>query len=189
MKLRKPNSQKLLTAFGVVVTVAAGAVVWQHLPTPTEVFGPFDVHAAAGTPAVGRAVSATVTGVHITPEVDSIKPAGIWVVVNAALEGTRSTEMPHSELVVGPNTYDPSDRFVTRTLMADISPGITSRGSWVFDVAPDLVAPASAEPLTLHVWVGDGRLDSRLAIRLPTDGSLFSRVDAVVLTKPEQSAS
>jgi hypothetical protein len=111
------------------------------------------------------------------------------VVVDAALEGTRSTELPHSELVAGPNTYDPSDRFFTDTLMAEISPGITSRGSWVFDVASDLVAPDSAEPLTLHVWVGDGRLDSRLAIRIPTDGSRFSRVDSVTLKKPEQSAS
>jgi hypothetical protein len=189
MKLRKPNSRTALTTLGVVVTVAAAAVVWQNLPTPTDVLGPFDVHADAGAPAVGRAVSATVTSVRITPEVDSVKPAGMWVVVDAALEGTRSTELPHSELVVGPNTYDPSDRFFAGTLMAEISPGITSRGSWVFDVASDLVAAGSTEPLTLHVWVGDGRLDSRLAIRIPTDGSRFSRVDTVTLKKPEQSAS
>jgi hypothetical protein len=189
MKLRKPNSRTVLTTIGVVVTVAAAAVVWQNLPTPTDVLGPFDMHADAGTPAVGRAVSATVTSVRITPDVDSIKPAGVWVVVNTALEGTRSTELPHSELIVGPNTYDPSDRFFTDTLMAEISPGITSRGSWVFDVAPDLVSPGSTEPLTLRVWVGEGRLDSRLTIRIPTLGSRFSRVNAVTLNKPEQSAS
>jgi hypothetical protein len=189
MKLRMPNSRTALTTVGVVVTVAAAAVVWQHLPAPTDVLGPFDVHAEAGTPAAGRAVAATVTSVRVTPEVDSVKPAGIWVVVDTALEGTRSTELPHSELVVGPNTYDPSDLFFTDTLKAETSPGITWRGSWVFDVAADLVAPGSAAPLTLQVWVGDGRLDSRLAIRIPTHGSRFSRVDAVTLTKPEQSAS
>ena len=90
---------------------------------------------------------------------------------------------------MGPNTYTPSDAFFTDTLMAEISPGITQRGSWVFDVAPDLVAPGSSAPMTLHVWVGDGRLDSRLAIRIPTEGSRFSRVDTVTVTKPEQSAS
>ena len=170
-------------------TVAAAAVVWQNLPTPTDVLGPFDVHADAGTPATGRAVSANVTNVRISRGVDSVKPAGVWVVVNTALEGTRSTELPHSELVVGPNTYSPTDVFFTETLMAEISPGITQRGSWVFDVAPVLVEPGSSEPMTLHVWVGDGRLDSRLAIRIPLHGLRFSRVDSVTLKKPEQSAS
>lgn len=179
----------MLTAIAVIGTVAAAAVVWQNLPTQTDVFGPFDVHADAGSTATGRAVSATVTSVRITQEVDSVKPAGIWVVVNTAPEGTRSTELPHSKLIVGPNTYTPTDVFFVETLMAEISPGITQRGSWVFDVAPALVAPGSSDPMTLHVWVGDGRLDSRLVIRIPLHGSRFSRVDTVTLEKPERSAS
>jgi hypothetical protein len=179
----------VLTAIAVVVTVVAAAVVWQNLPTPTDVLGPFDVHGDAGGPATGRAVSATVTGVRVATEVDSIKPAGTWVVVDTALKGTRSTELPHSKLLVGPNTYDPSDVFFGDTLMSEISPDITWRGSWVFDVAPDLVAPGSSAPLTLQVWVGDGRLDSRLAIRIPMRGSLLRREDSVVLTKPKQSVS
>ncbi len=189
MTLRRPDPRRALTTTGVVIIAAAAAMVWQNLPTPTDVLGPFDVRGDAGTPTTGRAVSATVTGVRVTPEVDSVKPAGVWVVVNAALEGTRSTELPHSELIVGPNTYTPTDMFFTDTLRAEISPGITQRGSWVFDVAPALVAPGASDPMTLHVWVGDGRLDSRLAIRLPTHGSRFSRVDTVTLKKPEQSAS
>jgi hypothetical protein len=188
VKLRKPNSRRVLTAVAVVITVAAAAVVWQNLPTPTDVLGPFDVHAEAGTPATGRAVSATVTSVRVTPEVNSVKPAGIWVVVNTALEGTRSTELPHSELVVGPNTYSPTDVFFVDTLMGEISPGITQRGSCVFDVAPALIAPDSSDPMTLLVWVGDGRLDSRLAIEIPFQGSRFSRVDTVTLKKPKKSA-
>lgn len=189
MRLRRPGTRHVLTTIAVILSVAAAAVVWQHLPTPTDVLGPFDVHGNAGTPTTGRAVSATVTSVRVTPEVDSVKPAGTWVVVDAAIEGTRSTELPHSELIVGPNTYKPTDMFFNDTLMAEISPGITQRGSWVFDVAPALVAPGASDPMTLHVWVGDGRLDSRLAIRIPTSGSRFSRVDAVTLTKPELSVS
>ncbi|OBB04782.1 hypothetical protein A5662_11175 [Mycobacteriaceae bacterium 1482268.1] len=184
-----PRSRRVLSALGVVVTVAAAAVVWQTLPTPTDVLGPFDVHAEAGKSATGRALSATVTSTRIAPVVNSVKPAGVWVVVDAALDGTRSTELLHSKLVVGPNTYDPSDRFFADTLMGEISPGLTSSGSWVFDVAPDLVAPGSSDPLTLLVWAGDGRLDSRLVIEIPTHGSRFSRVDEVTLNKPELSAS
>lgn len=90
MKLRRPSSRRVLTAIGVVVTVAVAAVVWHDLPTPTDVLGPFDVHGDAGTRTVGRAVSADVTSVRITPEVDSVKPAGFWVVVDTELEGTRA---------------------------------------------------------------------------------------------------
>ena len=111
------------------------------------------------------------------------------MVVDVALEGTRSTELPHSELVVGPNTYSPTDVFMVDTLMGEISPGITLRGSRVFDVAPALVAPGSSDPMTLFVWVGDGRLDSRLAIRISLEGSRLSRVDTVTLKDPERSAS
>ena len=65
MKIRMPNSRRMLTAVEVVITVAAAAVVWQNLPTPTDMLGPFEVHAEAGTPATGRAVQATVTSVRI----------------------------------------------------------------------------------------------------------------------------
>lgn len=189
MKLRRPNVKTALPALAVVVIIAASAVVWHSLPTPTDVMGPFDVRGEAGAPVIGRGVSANVTGVRITNEVDSIKPAGVWVVANAALEGTRSTELPHCDLLVGPNTYTPSDVFFTKAFTGEISPGITQRGSWIFDIAPGLVAPGSEEPMTLRVWVGDGRLDSRLVIDIPLDGSRFSREGAVTLEKPEESAS
>jgi hypothetical protein len=59
----------------------------------------------------------------------------------------------------------------------------------VFDVAPALVAPDSSDPLTLLIWAGDGRLDSQLAIRIPTHEPVFSRVDEVTLKKPEMNAT
>jgi hypothetical protein len=189
VRLRMPNSRRALTVLGVVVTVAAAAVVWQNLPTPTDVLGPFEVRGEAGAPTTGRGVTATVTSVRISPEVNSVKPAGIWLVVNVDLEGTRSSELAHSQLVVGPNTYSPSDVFSLDTLFGEISPGMTLRGSYVFDVAPALVTPESSDQITLLVWVGDGRLDSRLAIRIPTHGSHFGRVDEVTLKRPAVSAS
>jgi hypothetical protein len=183
------NPRRALSAVGVVAAVAAAAVVWQNLPTPTDVLGPFEVYGDAGKETAGRGVSATVTDLRIAAEVNSTKPAGVWVVVDVALTGTTATELTHSELLVGPNTYSPSDVFSLDSVFGQINPGITMRGSWVFDVAADLVAPDATDALTLLIWAGDGRLDSRLAIRIPTQGSHFSRVDDVTLQKPESSAS
>lgn len=184
-----PKIRSALPALSVVVVVAAAAVVWQNLPTPTDINGPFDVHAQAGAAATGRAVTATVTGVRIAPQVNSIQAAGLWVVVDTTLEATRTTELPHSELIIGPNTYIPTDRFFVKTLKAEINPGIAQRGVWVFDVASALLATGASEPLTLRVWVGDGRLDSRLVIRIPADDPRVSRADAVKLEAPVESAS
>ena len=189
MRLRRPNVKVALPALSVIFVVAAAAVVWHNLPTPTDLYGPFNVHAEAGSPAVGRAVTATVTAVRIAPQVNSVQPAGVWMVVDTTLEANRSTGLPHSELIVGPNTYTPTDRFFVETLKAEISPGIAQRGSWVFDVAPALLEPGASESLTLRVWVGDAFLDSRLVIRIPTDDSRVSRSDTVDLVPPVQSAS
>ena len=136
---------------------------------------------------MGRAVTATVTAVRIAPQVNSVQPAGVSCRRHTG--GNRSTGLPHSELIVGPNTYTPTDRFFVETLKAEISPGIAQRGSWVFDVAPALLEPGASESLTLRVWVGDAFLDSRLVIRIPTDDSRVSRSDTVDLVPPVQSAS
>ena len=121
MRLRRPNVKAALPALSVIFVVAAAAVVWHNLPTPTDLYGPFDVHAEAGSPAVGRAVTATVTAVRIAPQVNSVQPAGVWVVVDTTLEANRSTGLPHSELIVGPNTYTPTDRFCRNPQGRDLS--------------------------------------------------------------------
>jgi hypothetical protein len=188
MRARLQKVSSVLPAFIVVVVVAAAAVVWHNLPNPTDVYGPFDVHASAGEPATGRGVSATVTAVRIAPEVNSIPAAGRWVVIETTLEGVRTTELPHSELLVGPDTYTPSDRFLGKTLGAEVAPDIVQRGAWVFDVASARLAPGATESLTLRVWVGDGRLDSRLVIRIPVDDDRVSRTASVQLS-PQEAAT
>jgi hypothetical protein len=188
MRLRSPKSRRVLTAVAVIITIAAATVVWQNLPTPPDITGPFDVHGDAGLRTAGRDIAATVTGTRIAPEVDSVPAAGIWVVVDATLEAPRSTELPKSDLIIGPNRYTPTDRFFLKTLQADVSPGISLRGSWVFDVAADLVAPGGTEPLTLRVWTGyDDQLDSRLVIEIPAGD--VSRSDSVTLEVPAESAT
>ncbi|CAN3129005.1 hypothetical protein ACNUDN_13835 [Mycobacterium sp. smrl_JER01] len=187
---RQPKSGlgAVMSVCGVLAVVAAAAVVWHHLPAPTDLYGPFEVRGVAGEPVPGRTVVATVTAVRIAPQVNSVPAAGNWVVVDTVLQATRSTELPRAELIVGPNTYAPTDRFFMDTLRAEIAPGITQRGSWVFDVAAPLVAAGAAEPLTLRVWTGSDILDSRLAIAIPTDDRRLSRAAAVELTRPELSA-
>ena len=173
----------------VVVVVAAAAVVWHHLPTPTDLYGPFDVPGEAGAVTEGRALTTTVTAVRIAPQVNSVQAAGQWVVVDTTLEANRTTALPHSDLIVGPNTYTPSDRFVLDTLRAEVAPGITQRGAWVFDVASVLVAPGASGSLILRVWVADGLLDSRLVIRIPLDDPRVSRTDHIDLAPPGVAAA
>jgi hypothetical protein len=185
---RRQTLRSALPALSVVAVVAAAAMVWHNLPTPPDVYGPFDVQGVVGAPASGRAVTATVTAVRIAPLVNSVRATGQWVVVDTTLDAIRTTELPHSELIVGPNTYTPSDRFFVDTLRAEISPGITQRGAWVFDVAPELLVGGATEALMLRIWVGFGFMDSRLVIRIPTDDPRVGRVDAVGL-EPVESAS
>lgn len=183
-----PRTRRALVVIGSVVTVAAAAIVWQNLPTPPDITGPFDVYGEAGQRTAGRDIAATVTDVRVSPLVNSVAPAGVWMVVEATLEAPVSTGLPRSDLIVGPNTYAPTDRFFLETLRDDVSPGIEQRGSWVFDVAPALVEPGSSEPVRLRVWTGyDEQLDSRLIIDIPRAD--IRRARAVTLEPPVDSAS
>lgn len=175
-----------LSAAFVVVLVTAAALVWHNLPTPTDLYGPFEVHGSAGEPVRGRGVTATVTAVRVAPEVNSLRATGRWVVVEATLQAQGSTDVPHADLLVGPNTYIPSDRFVTKTLGRALAPGIEQRGSWVFDVAPALIDGPALDPLALRVWVGSDLLDSRLVISVPPEA--VGRSAELELTPPEASA-
>jgi len=188
VRIRLTSGRRALTALGVVMTIAAAAAVWQRLPTPTDITGPFDVHGDAGMRVTGRDIAATVTGVRVAPKVNSVSAAGVWLVVDATVEAQRSTELPRSDLIVGPNTYTPTDRFMLKTIQDTVSPGIGQKGSWVFDVAPELVAPGANEPVTLRVWTGyDEQLDSRLMIQIPTGD--ITRTESVTLEAPLRSAS
>ncbi len=187
MKPLKANRGAVLSTLCVVV-VAAAALVWHNLPTPTDLYGPFDVRGGAGEPVRGRAVIATITSIRIAPQVNSIKAAGDWVVVDTTLDAVDSTELPRAELIVGPNSYVPSDRFFMDSLGAEIAPGITQRGSWVFDVASPLVAQDASEPITLRVWAGSDLLDSRLVIEVPADDPRTTRTDEVELRPPSVGA-
>ncbi|MCV7073127.1 hypothetical protein MJO55_13330 [Mycolicibacterium rufum] len=185
---RTAGRRAALPGLVVVLLVAAAALLWHHLPTPTDLYGPFDVPATAGEPARGRAVTATVTAVRIAPEVEAAQAAGRWVVVDTTMEASGSTGLPHADLLVGPNTYLPTERFFVETLRAPLAPGIVQAGSWVFDVAAPLVEPGAAVPLVLRVWVGSEMLDSRLTIEIPADDPRISRTDTASLAPLDLSA-
>jgi hypothetical protein len=175
------------------VAIATAAVLWLQLPANTDIYAPFDVRGVIGTPVSGRAVTATVTGVRIAPQLtaDSVLtpgplPAtGTWLIVDATVQANRNPELPHAELLVGPNTYRPSDRLPPATALGSlmIQPGIAQRGAWVFDVAPALLHTYAADPLTLRVWAGDGRLDSRLLIRIGLTDPRVSEAGTAALSR------
>lgn len=162
--------RRVLSVLATVVVVAAGSWMWHHLPDLMEVEGPFDVAGVAGEQVSGRDLALTVTGVRAAASVrvaprPAVIAVGRWVVVDAQVATRTTFAQPRTELLVGPNTYTPSGRFTLTGLGSELAPGIGQRGSWMFDVAPDLLERRA--PLTLRVWVGDGRLDSRLVVSLP----------------------
>lgn len=184
-----------LTALAALPVLAAAALLWQHLPDSTSVYGPFDVPGRFGVQTSGRALSVTVDAVQLAPKVQGsarwanpppVTAAGAWVVVRARVSATVQTVLPNVELRVGPNTYRPSDRFPGYSLGYRADPGITQQGSWVFDVPPELFDPPGADPFQLRVWPGlDERLDDRLVINLR--GHLDAGSATVLVLAPEGS--
>lgn len=162
--------KKALPAVVTAAAVVASAVLWHNLPEPTDVSGPFDVHGAMGDQVHGRAIVVTVTGIRLSSRVEAprrppVEATGEWVVIDAELQAPASFVLPVVDLQVGPDTYIPSERFRPTQLGGAVAPGITSRGSWVFDVAPS--ALDDADQLKLRVWHGDGRLDTRVVVSIP----------------------
>lgn len=178
----------LLHILVTAAVIAAAAALWQNLPTPDDVYGPFDVHAAMGEQATGRGIETEVTGVRIAPRIHKtryppqmVDAVGIWVAVENEAMTTLAVDVPTVELVIGPNTYVPTSRL--GVMNRALEPGIRVRGSWVFDVPAELVVPGSPT-MSLRVWVGDGRLTSRLVVDVPLDDARVSREDVVAL-EPE----
>lgn len=168
--------RRALHAVATVLVVAAAAVIWHHLPAPSDVYRPFDVHGAPGEPVSGRLFDVTVTGVRTGQEVQAPRrppapAAGRWVLVDTDLVATDRYVLPRAELLVGPNTYAPSERFQFVQLGGELAPLITQRGSWAFDVAPDLLNRSTM--LSLRVWSGDHRLDSRVVVEIPYADAVF----------------
>ena len=176
-------------ALAAVAAVAASAVIWHNLPTNSDVYAPFDVRGVPGQRIEGRAVGATVTGVRTAAVVDTPQPVaaiGRWVLVDTEMKSGLIGGDPHAELVVGSDTYAPTDRLPPGVGLGEVlAPGIRSRGSWVFDVAPSLLDARA--PMTLRLWVDDGRLDSRLNIAL--DLGKAASMQTAKVGRPDRVAS
>ena len=134
---------RALSVLLTVVVVAAGSWVWHQLPDLMEVEGPFDITGVAGEQLSGRDLDLTVSGARVAASVrvtarPAIPAVGRWVVVDARIEARTSFAQPEAELLVGPNTYTPSDRFM-----------LTGLGS------------SSGQVATLYVGEGRGPLPSR----------------------------
>jgi hypothetical protein len=173
----------------VAVVLALAAVVWHNMPYKTDVYAPFDVHGSTGSPVAGRGLTTTVTGVRISPRVGSAPAAGVWAVIDATAEATVQSEIPHADLIVGPNTYSPSERFQLQMLGGEPAPGIVQRGAWVFDVPAALLDAGTTKSMALRVWLGDARLDSRLVIRIGLEDPRVTRSDVTTLSPLEAAGT
>ncbi|MCV7359840.1 hypothetical protein [Mycolicibacterium fluoranthenivorans] len=176
---------RALYALATAVVVAAAAWMWHNLPAPDDVYAPFDVDAGMGQQATGRTLTAQVTGVRIGPRIRKqqyrpilVDAVSTWVAVDGEAMTTRTDEVPTVQLLVGPNTYALTQRLGFMPLAGSLAPGITVRGSWVFDVPAELVAPGRGD-ITVRAWTGDGRQDSRLVFTIGLDDSRVQRTDLI----------
>ncbi len=177
-----------------VIAIVASALVWHNLPVNTDIYAPFPVRGESGSPVQGRAIATTVTGLRIAPRVtpDPGRPVnaiGVWVIVDATVAATETSGLPRAELLIGPNSYLPTDRLLPgTTLGALLDPGIAEQGAWVFDVPSSLLD--TVDSVVLRTWLGlDPRLDSQLVVNIPLHDSGVSRLDAVKLARPVGVAS
>ncbi|MGE2834649.1 hypothetical protein [Mycobacterium sp. SMC-4] len=186
----RSKRRMMLHAVATIAVIAAAAGLWHHLPTPSDVYRPFDVRGDIGDQVSGRAFDLTVTGVRVgqqtqAPRSRPVPAVGEWVLVDADLRATSEVVVPRAELLVGPNTYIPSDRFQFVQLGAALAPLITQQGSWAFDVDPGLLTPDA--DLTLRVWSGDVRFDSRLVVDIPFSDAV-REPGALRLSRTRESA-
>jgi hypothetical protein len=172
------------------VLITAAAFLWHHLPVPTQVYAPFDVHGCAGSPVRGHSLAANVTRVRVAPKAKfalsqftSVRASaiGLWLLVDATISAIESSTLPTADLVVGGNTYQPSLRNPARGFGIRVDPGLPQHGYWAFDVAPELLQPSITKPLQLRVGSdGEERLNSRLVIDLGNQP--LERADVVAVS-------
>ena len=183
------RTRRIFTVLGTLIVIAAGAALWHQLPAATNIYAPFDVHGDIGQRTAGRGLAATVDGAVITPRLDDafgkqLAATGTWVVVEGSFDAGSRYAVAHAELLVGPNRYAPTDRLLY--MPGQLQPGIADRRGWVFDVAPDVLQTVTS--VVFRVYVGDGRLDSRLVIDIPLDDPRVRRTDDFELPRPTQDA-
>lgn len=179
-------------ALVTAVVMAAAVVVWHDLPVNTEIYAPFDVTAGTGAQVTGRNITATVTGVEIASEIRPenarqarLDASGVWVVVPADVTAIREPGLMRTQLLVGPDTYAQTDRLLPSARLGGLmQPDIVYRGAWVFDVAP--AALDAVDTVTVQVWLGDGRLDSRLSVSIAVND--VDRMASVNVPRPVVSA-
>lgn len=192
MSLRSIVSSRELAALAAVPVIALAAVGWHHLPTNVQVYAPLDVHGRPGTAVTGDTLAVTATDVGVASAVRvgyqaPLEPSGRWLVVQATVRALNETVLPKAELAVGANTYVPASEFVVARLgVHSVDPGISQRGSWIFDVPTDLIDRSVVPALALRVWTERGPFVSRVVIDI--DGRRLTRSGLITVDEIELQA-
>jgi hypothetical protein len=184
------RGRQVIAGLSTALTIAVSVFLWHHLPANTDVYAPFDVPGELGEQTAGRGLSGTVESATVTPRLTrpggkEIAATGTWVIVDGVFQAGVDYGLANAELLVGGNQYRPTDRLIT--IPPQLQPGISDRRGWVFDVAPEILD--SVRSVVFRIWVGDGRLDSRLVVDIPLDDSRVQHSTSVLLADPSQEAA
>lgn len=158
----------------VVVILTVSVWVWNRLPYPTDVEGPFPVRGAIGetidTPMVAVTVKGARVGAQLKLRNTILRTSGQWIMVGAKVTSLKEPGMAQANLIINGRTFTPDARspFGTFTSPAhDLSVGIPQTGVWLFEVPEDAIR--SLTPTAeLQVWVGAISVLPRYFPRVPT---------------------
>jgi hypothetical protein len=173
VKLRK--ALPVLRVVVAVALLAAAILMWQNMPTKTQIWAPIAIDATMGERAVGRNLAVTVHRVDLADAVTfaqrgkfvRVPATAAWLVFSLTYEALHEIDAaPKFQLVTEGRTYEST----VGNFSGTYPPGVTKRGVAAFEL-PDVPAEAVLKIAnkTTEKWGNaiDAPLDSQIS--LPVD--------------------
>jgi len=156
---------------GSLVAVALAFVVARTEPDESLTFAPFAAHAEVGEVSHAEGLTAAVDDARL---VDTLtldrwvgETTGMWLVVDARMEPTRSPSLAHAALRVGDRRWTASPRPGVGALAGSIDPGLPLAGAVVFELPVELLDEPAARHAVVQLSIdGDTRLRPVLEVVL-----------------------
>lgn len=158
----------------VVALLVSSVWVWNRLPYPTDVEGPFAVRGSVGQTIEAPTVSVMAKGARVGAQVklrnSMLRTNGQWVMVAAKVVSLKEPGRAQANLIIGGRTFTPDSRSPFGTFtnpVHELVVGIPQTGVWLFEVPEDTLS-SKAPTGELQVWVGAGSVLPRFFPRVPT---------------------